>query len=163
MSRFGEDRDRVGSRDVDMEVTGTCCARSSMAKVARGSAQIIRQSGIAVLPICRAVDEGSDRGLATLRLRLDATFRSWREISYSRSSRGVPRFRILFPPAVSLRTIGPSAKGASFGAAIPAFIPFEVPRSGYHSHVAFARPRRRGSCRAEAPVRSWRVGTARSG
>jgi hypothetical protein len=24
-------------------------------------------------------------------------------------------------------------------------------------------PERRGSCRAEAPVRSWRVGTARSG
>jgi hypothetical protein len=53
---------------------------------------------------------------------------------------GGPRVRILLPPAVSLRTIGPSAKGASFGAAIPSFIPFEVPGSGYHSHAAFARP-----------------------
>jgi len=55
------------------------------------------------------------------------------------SCRG-PMVRIHLPPAVSLRTIGPSAKGASFGAAIPAFIPFEVPGSGYHSHAAFARP-----------------------
>ena len=51
-----------------------------------------------------------------------------------------PLVRIHLPPAVSLRTIGPSAKGASFGTAIPAFIPFEVPGSGYHSHAAFARP-----------------------
>jgi hypothetical protein len=41
------------------------CARSSTAKVARGSAQIIQQSGSAILPICPAVDERVGRDLAT--------------------------------------------------------------------------------------------------
>src|ERR1700736_2781138 len=40
-------------------------ARSSTPKVARGSAQIIQQSGSAILPICPAVDERVGRGLAT--------------------------------------------------------------------------------------------------
>ena len=39
--------------------------------------------------------------------------------------------RIHLPPAVEFANHRSSAKGASFGAAIPAFIPFEVPGSGY--------------------------------
>ena len=62
------------------------CARSSTAKVARGSAQIIQQSGSAILPICPAVDERVGRGRATPRSGLDANSRSWREISYLSSS-----------------------------------------------------------------------------
>jgi len=62
------------------------CARSSTAKVARGSAQIIQQSGSAILPICPAVDERVGRGLATPPSAWTAISRSWREISYSLTS-----------------------------------------------------------------------------
>jgi hypothetical protein len=48
-------------------------------KVARGSAQIIQQSGSAVLPSCRAVDERFGRGRVTPRSGLDVISRSWRE------------------------------------------------------------------------------------
>src|SRR5258708_4961225 len=61
------------------------CARSSTAKVAHGSAQIIQQSGSAILPICPAVDERVGRGLATPPSCWTAISRSWREISYSRT------------------------------------------------------------------------------
>src|SRR3984893_15665005 len=61
------------------------CARSSTAKVERGSAQIIQQSGSAILPICPAVDERVGRGLATPTACWPPISRSWREISYSRT------------------------------------------------------------------------------
>jgi hypothetical protein len=72
-------------------------------EVAHGSAQIIQQSGSAILPICPAVDERVGRGLATPPSCWTAISRCWREISYSRTPpRGDRGFESLYPSKRSL-------------------------------------------------------------
>jgi hypothetical protein len=70
-------------------------------KVARGSAQIIQQSGTAVLPSCRAVDERFGRGRVTPRSGLDVISRSWREFHIRalrpRGTEGSNRVGVLLP------------------------------------------------------------------
>src|SRR5205085_7218653 len=71
-----------------------------MAKVARGSAQIIRQSGIAELPICRAVDErvGPRPRHAAIGAGCDFPILV-RDLIFAFFPQGGPRFRIHLPPA----------------------------------------------------------------